>query len=75
MVQSAPMRVGCQAPTWTTQLSWTLVRGPTTMPLSGSSPRSTAPNQTLASDATVTLPMSTASGARKASGATRGRAP
>ena len=65
-VTCSPMRVGAQPPTWITQLSCTLVPAPTMIPFSGSSPRSTAPNQMLASSPTVTSPTRTALGAMKA---------
>src|SRR5947208_6787665 len=54
-----------------TTLSCTLLRGPTR--IGSVSPRSTAPNQTLAPASIVTSPISVAFGATKASGATRGR--
>ena len=74
-VTSAPMSVGPCRETCSTTASWMLVRAPTRISCSGSSPRITAPNQTLASASMVTLPMTVAFGATNAVGSIRGWIP
>ena len=60
-VTLAPMIVGRSSAQWMTQLSCTQDPAPTR--ISELSPRSTAPNHTLAAGSTTTWPISTAVGA------------
>ena len=66
IVQSSPIVVRLPRLTWTTELSWMLVRAPIRIgPLSA---RITTPNQMLDSSPTSTSPIKTAVGATKADG-------
>ena len=69
-MQSGPMSTGKPGSLWATELSWKLVCRRIVM--RSTSPRSTAPGQTLTPSSSTTSPITTASGQMNTSLATTG---